>query len=225
MPSREVPKRRAFNGKCIALISELVGSSAKNRKPRIPAQEELVHFIEELNRRYEAALLSKFAVARDNELQGLLLDSSVLPELVWDIETRDADRLLRIGVGLGTLRTAVQEFAVNVDGECMRMARIGLNIAMKRDLFGGVFAGFGENGAPILNGYARLLWRHRSSLSSQQRKVALLLKQGLTQSAAADQMGLTRQAVSLYAKAAAWEAYVEGENGWKTALSKLGRLD
>jgi predicted transcriptional regulator len=58
-------------------------------------------------------------------------------------------------------------------------------------------------------------------LKPQQRKVIELLRQSLTQAAIANELSITRQAVSLYARAAGWQAYREGEEGWRALLAQF----
>lgn len=222
---RSAVKPADFDRKCIAVIADMVRSRDLGTGERTEAQGRFAEFVQKLNRNYKSALLSKFTITLGDEFQGLLIDSSVIANLMWDIETQYTSRVLRVGLGFGTLSTPPQEFAINVDGECLHHARQAIEIAKKEKLLGGVFSGFGEFETPVLNGFARLLWRHRNSLSPQQKKVVALLREGMAQTEAAKQMRLSKQAVSLYAKAAGWEAYAEGERGWKVALSHLVRFN
>ena len=134
-------------------------------------------------------------------------------------------RQLRAGIGFGTIDTPMGKNAINVDGPALHHARNAIDIAKKDKLMGGVFEGFGATYDLAFNGFARLLQHHRARLKPQQRKVIELLRQSLTQAAIADKLGITRQAVSLYAGAAGWHAYREGEEGWRALLAQISLGD
>ena len=223
--SRATKRSASLKGKCIAVIVDMVRSRDLANLERANTQERFTAFVDLLNRKYDSALASRFAITLGDEFQGLLLDPAIIPDLVWDIETRFTGPVLRIGFGLGALSTPLREFAINIDGPALHEARASIEIAKKADYLGGVFSGFGESENLILNGFARLLRSHRAVLYPQQMKIVELLRQGLTQTEAARVLRLTKQAVSKSAKASGWVAYQQGEQGWRAALTKLVSLE
>jgi SatD family (SatD) len=206
---------------CIALIADMVKSRELSRARRPEIQLSFAEFVGDLNQKYKRALVARFVVTLGDEFQGLLSDASVLPDLLWDMHYKFQVRPLRVGVGFGLVDTPIGKNAINIDGPALHHARNAIDLAKKDRLLGGVFSGFGERCDPAFNGFARLLQHHRSRLKRQQRRVIELLRQSLTQVAIARELGVSRQAVSLYARAAGWEAYHEGEDGWRALLSQV----
>jgi SatD family (SatD) len=206
---------------CIAFIADMVNSRDLSRAQRSEAQLSFSSFIASLNRKYRKAILARFVVTLGDEFQGLLSDAGIIPDLLWDMQYGFQLRALRVGVGFGTIDTPISRNAINIDGPALHFAREAIEMAKKDKLMGGVFVGFGQKYDLAFNGFARLLHYHRSRLKRQQRRVIELLRQSLTQTAIAEKMGVSRQAVSLYAAAAGWEAYREGEDGWRALLAEI----
>lgn len=208
---------------CIAVIADMVKSRELSRAQRPQVQLNFSEFVAYLNQKYKKAILARFVVTLGDEFQGLLSDARIIPDLLWDLDHKFQTRGLRAGVGFGTIDTPIGKVAINIDGPALHHAREAIEVSRRKKLMGGLFLGFGEPYDPAFNGFARLLHRHRSRLKRQQRRVIELLRQSQTQSAIAEQMGVSRQAVSLYAGAAGWEAYREGENGWRALLAQIPR--
>lgn len=206
---------------CIALIADMVKSRELTREERADVQERFSEFIHDLNGKYRHAILARFVITLGDEFQGLLSDPSVVPDLMWDLHYKFQTRPLRVGVGFGLIDTPIGRNAINIDGPALHQARNAIDLAKREKLLGGVFSGFGETYDSAFNGFARLLQHHRSRLKRQQRRVIELLRQSRMQIAIARELGVSRQAVSLYARAAGWEAYHEGENGWRSLLAEI----
>jgi hypothetical protein len=215
------PSTKLREQPCVAFIADMVKSRDLSRAERPEAQLSFSSFIASLNRKYRKAILARFVVTLGDEFQGLLSDARVIPDLLWDMQYGFQLRALRVGVGFGTIDTPIARNAINIDGPALHCAREAIEMAKKEKLLGGVFVGFGQTYDPAFNGFARLLHYHRSRLKRQQRRVIELLRESLTQTAIAEKMGVSRQAVSLYAGAAGWEAYREGEDGWRALLAEI----
>ena len=209
------------NAPCIALIADMVKSRELSRAERADVQLSFSEFIDELNRRYRHAILARFIVTLGDEFQGLLSEARVLPDLLWDLHYKFQMRPLRVGVGFGLVDTPIGRNAINIDGPALHHARNAIDFAKKEKLLGGVFSGFGECYDSAFNGFARLLQHHRSRLKRQQQRVIERLRQSLTQTEIAADLNVSKQAVSLYARAAGWEAYHEGEDGWRALLAEI----
>ena len=126
--------------------------------------------------------------------------------------------ILRVGIGFGQLYTPVPKYAINVDGPALHNARAAVEKAKSQTLFGGVFEGFGSLDV-VLNGVARLLWFHRSSLTDQQRTFFNLVLAGSSQVDVAHSLKVSRQQVSKQLASAGWSAYVECEAAWRAIFS------
>ena len=206
---------------CIALIADMVKSRDLSRAQRPEVQQSFSDFVDGLNHKYKRAVLARFVITLGDEFQGLISDALVIPDLLWDMHYKFGMRQLRVGVGFGTIDTPIGKNAINVDGPALHHARNAIEVAKKEKLLGGVFNGFGETNDLAFNGFARLLQQHRARLKPQQRKVIGLLRQSMTQTDIAKELGITRQAISLYAGAAGWQAYREGEQGWRALLAQI----
>ena len=216
-------KLRPVDG-CFALIGDMVASRELEPTQRADTQERFTAFVDGLNRRYKAGLLAGFIITTGDEFQGLIDDPAVLPDVIWDADTGFHDRVLRLGVGHGRLDTAVGEYAINVDGPALHRARDAINLAAKDGDLGGVFRGFGSDFDMLLNGLARMLWFHRSQRTEQQMRVMGMLRRGMAQVEIAEELGLTRQAISDHVRAAGWTAYQEGEKAFRAALELFAAL-
>src|SRR6266566_3425274 len=197
----------AVRGKpCIALIADMVRSRELPRAQRPRAQERFKDLVGHLNKTYSRNILSRFVITLGDEFQGLLSSATPIPDLMWDIEHRFSDRNLRVGMGFGALHTPIQKEALNVDGPALHLARAAIQTAHEKRLYGGVFLGFGELD-PVMNGLARILWFQRSRLTKTQLTIAELLRQGRSQSEAAEKLNITRQAVSKQVISMGWWPY------------------
>ena len=204
---------------CLALIGDMVGSRELLPSRRQKIQERFKEFIQYLNKKYAEDLLAKFVITLGDEFQGLLLSATPIPDLMWDIDQRFSDRDLRVGVGFGVLTTPIQKEAINVDGPALYNARTAVENARRKRSLGGVFVGFGE-ADQVMNGIAHLLSFHRSELAQQQLRIAELMRQGRTHLQAAEQLQISRQAVSKQVRSMGWGAYAEAELAWRVFIEK-----
>jgi hypothetical protein len=204
---------------CIALICDVVGSRRQSGRARALLQETLEARLAALNDRYRDAILAKFVVTAGDEFQGLLKDARVIADILWDLEPGAVRIKLRVGIGLGTLETALKRFAVGMDGPVWHRARGAIELARAGRRMGGVFHGFGEREDGVLNGLARLLHALRSRLSPKQLPIIQALRKGASQVNVARRLRLTKQAVNNRSRSAAWGAYREGEEALRGVLS------
>lgn len=214
-----MPNPRLRAKPCIALIADMVRSREVPRSQRPKVQMRFQEFVAYLNKRYSRSILSRFVITLGDEFQGLLSSAMPIPDLMWDIDQRFFDRHLRVGVGFGVLNTPVQKEAINMDGPALYFARAAIQTAAEKRAFGGVFLGFGELD-PVMNGIARILWFHRSTLTRQQLRIVEIMRRGRTQSDAAEELGITRQAISKQVVSTGWSAYTEAESAWRILLER-----
>lgn len=203
----------------IAVIADMVRSRDLPPARRRVLQKHFSALMAHLNRTFRSATAARFVITLGDEFQGLLNSPAVIPDLLWHLEEDFHQRELRVGIGLGTLDTPIQQYAINIDGPALHNAREAIEHAKKSHLLGGVFHGFSDLD-PILNGIARLLWFHRSRWTASQRKIAGLLREGVSQTEAAKKLGITRQVVSKQVLAAGCVEYMNAENAWRTILQR-----
>jgi hypothetical protein len=189
------------------------------RSQRGVLQQKFARLIVNLNRDYRKAIASKFVITLGDEFQGLLNSATILPDLLWRLEEDLPQRQFRVGVGLGTLDTPLQKYAINIDGPALHTARAAIEHAKKAKTLGGVFRGFGELD-DILTGIGSLLWFQRSRWTKSQRNIAGLLRKGMSQIEVAGELGIKRQVVSRQVLASGCFPYIAAERAWRMILEK-----
>jgi len=199
----------------------MVASRALSPAARSEAQEEFTELIGKLNRLYREHLSAKFVITLGDEFQALLHAPGIIPDLIWTLEQLFTVRALRLGFGFGLIYTRIKEYAINVDGPALHNARSSIEVAKRNSLQGGVFTGFGPQLDPPLNGFARALNHQRATWTRRQRDVVVRLHDGRKGIEIAEELGITKQAVSRYASLAGWDAYKEAERGWSSLLHGL----
>jgi hypothetical protein len=203
----------------IAVIADMVRSRDVPAARRRLLQKRFTGLVAILNQEYRKAIAAGFVITLGDEFQGLLNSAALIPDLVWRLEQDFPERELRVGIGLGTLNTPIQKVALNIDGPALHAAREAIEQAKRTKTLGGVFRGFSELD-DILNGIARLLWFHRSHWTDSQRKIATLLRQGMSQKEAAKKLRIKKQVVSRQALASGSSPYIAAENAWRMILQK-----
>jgi hypothetical protein len=204
--------------KSIALIGDVIRSRGLAGRQRHQVQLGLEELTAAINQRYRRAIAARFLVTLGDEFQGVLKQADIIPDLIWTIEASLGKAEVRIGIGFGTLNPPFKPVALGMDGSAFHAARQAIELARKRRLQGGLFVGFGETDDLVLNGFARLARHVRQELTKGQMRVLALLRQGRAQAEVAKELRLSPQAVSKRARGAGWDALLEGERGWATAL-------
>jgi hypothetical protein len=203
----------------IAIIADMVRSRDVPRFRRGVLQKRFSALIHSLNRGYRKTIASRFVITLGDEFQGILNSSAIIPDLLWHLEQDFPERNLRVGIGFGTLDTPIQEYAINIDGPVLHEARSAIEHAKKTKALGGAFRGFGDLD-DVLNGMARILWFHRSRWTDSQRKIANLLRQGMSQTQVAKVLRIRRQVVSRQVLASGYVPYIAAENAWRIILQR-----
>lgn len=211
----------------VAIIGDMLGSRTHRGNERRRMQARFNQFIARLNRRYGSALASRFAVTLGDEFQGILKDGAAIPDLMWEVANVVELPQFRLGIGYGSIETAVPKYAINLDGPALHEARAAIDRAKAEAITGGVFSGFGEEIDQAANGVSRLLHFHLSRRSTAQLRVMSLLRSGHSQVEIAKLTDQTPQSVSQHKQAAGWEAFRAGEQGLcailRLASSRSGR--
>jgi hypothetical protein len=201
----------------IAIIADMVRSRDLSRPQRRLLQQQFSNLITKLNQQYRKTIAAKFVITLGDEFQGILHSAAVIPDLIWHLEQDFPRRELRVGIGFGTLDTPIQKYAINIDGPVLHAARAAIELAKKTKAMGGVFRGFNDLDN-ILNGVARLLWFQRSRWTPAQRRIASLLRQGMSQVQVAKKLDIAKQVVSRQVLASGCIQYIAAENAWRMIL-------
>jgi hypothetical protein len=208
-----------------AVIGDMLASKALSSTQRATTQQEFATFIDALNDtpHYRDALASKFIITLGDEFQGILKDGSPVPDLIWDVAHATDLPAFRLGVGYGTIDTAIPEYAINLDGPALHAARSAINEAKIGDLLGGVFRGFGEDADDVANGLARLLQARRDDLTTKQDRVLGMLRPRLngvkvSEVYVAAQLGSSTQVINKQKHAAGVDSFLAGEQALRAIL-------
>lgn len=202
-----------------AFIGDVSASRDLAAGERGELQKQLEALLDRVNEELDEAVLADFTITVGDEFQGLLVRPGALPELMWRLRDRLPEVRFWTGVGFGTLDTELEERAIGMDGPAFHRAREALEAAHDGGLHGGVFSGFGEDDG-VLGGLARLLEWQREGFTDAQREAVRRVRGGETQTEAAREIGVSRQAVSKRLAAAGWRAYRDGEESLRTLLSR-----
>jgi SatD family protein len=207
----------------IALIGDVVASRALSPADRARLQRQLRAAIPAFNRRWRKSLAARFAVTLGDEWQCLLTTAAPIWEIAHVIRATLAEVEWVIACGRGPVTTPLTKgvAAPEVDGPCFHEARAALDGAKRsRRLFG--FRGFGA-AERDLNGvasyYAALHW----SWTPRQRHAAKLLRQG-GPALVAEQLRVSRSAVSHLAGRMAWPLVAAGDSMFQTMLADMPAL-
>jgi hypothetical protein len=203
----------------VAFIADMVGSRRMVASRRRVLQRQFAGLVAGLNRDYRKEIASRFVITLGDEFQGLLNSAARIPDLIWRLEQDFPLCEFRVGIGLGTLDTELQKYAINIDGPALHTARAAIEYARKARVLGGVFRGFGDLD-DILNGMAMLLRFHRSRWTQSQRNIAGLLRGGMSQTEVAYELGIKKQVVSKQVLASGCYPYIAAEKAWRMILQK-----
>lgn len=190
----------------IAIKGDIVRSRAA--KDRQGLQERLFQSVEDANRRFAQHLTAHFAVTHGDEIQGLLSASSAASALAICEHFVDAlaPQRVRFGLGIGTLATALRPVAIGMDGEAWHRSDAALQRARaRRHAF--VLVGGPPEGVDSLNAIVDFLLSHRMGWTQPQRESVQMLLQLGSRAAVADQLRISRAAVSKRLSGCLWDQY------------------
>jgi hypothetical protein len=201
----------------VAVLADAIGSRALPPQSRARLQAHLHARLTDLNKRraWRPAIAAGFAIARGDEIEGLLKDAG----LVWDIAhwLRDtfADVDWIIACARGPISTALAATAPEVDGPCFHAARAALEEAKeRRQVF--TFHGFPPVVDALAAYYSALYW----SWTPRQRRQASELR---LQDAALEATGhrpkkVHPTAVSHMKRRMAWPLVAAGDMMFRAAM-------
>jgi len=201
----------------VAVLADAIGSRTLPPKARVRLQADLqTRLRTDLNKRkpWRSGIAARFAIARGDEIEGLLTDA----EFVWDIAHwlrgvfADVDWI--IACARGPISTALADTALEVDGPCFHAARAALEEAKEtRQVF--TFRGFSPAVDALAAYYSALYW----SWTPRQRRQASKLRfdgQGLHK--LTEELNVHRTAISHMKRRMAWPLVAEGDRMFGAAI-------
>ena len=199
----------------VAVLGDAIGSRRLVPRARARLQAALQTALRtELNRRWRGDIAARFAIARGDEIEGLLLGTRGLWEIAHYVRAQFPEVDWIIAAGRGPLSTALGATALEVDGPCFHIARLTLEAAKaERRVF--AFGGFGERVDALATYYSALYW----SWTPRQRRTATLLRLG-DPAAAAARLDVDRSAISHLARRMAWPLAAAGDKMFRALLER-----
>jgi hypothetical protein len=199
----------------IAVLADAIGSRALPPQARARLQAELHARLKDLNKRraWRPAIAASFAIARGDEIEGLLRDAS----LVWDIAHwlrhtfAEVDWI--IACARGPISTALAATAPEVDGPCFHAAGAALEAAkQRRQVF--TFSGFPAAVDALAAYYSALYW----SWTPRQRRQAATLRLDDAEAPPFERAKVHPTAISHMKRRMAWPLVAAGDRMFRAAI-------
>ena len=202
--------------KYLAIIGDVV--SSRELQERGFVQGQLRAGIDRVNEQFAPQIASKFVLTIGDEFQGLLKEVQELIRLLAVLRLAIHPIEQRIGIGVGTLDTSLQEVALGMDGPCFHRARN----AIERSKFKGtsIEVETGREDDPFRI-YALLYTALRQGWTSRQRQVFDLSMAGDAGKDIARELGISPSAVSQHLKAAEADRIHNATDIWLEALTDV----
>ena len=201
----------------VAVLADVIGSRALPPKERARLQDDLRHSLRtDLNRRnrWRPKIAAGFAIARGDEIQGLLYDATAVWEIVHWLRCVFYEVDWIIACGRGTISTARAPTAVEVDGPCFHAAREALESAKRyRQVF--AFSGFSPTVDGMAAYYSALYW---SWTRGQRRLAADLRFESPALTALKDRLKVHPTAISHMKRRMAWPLVAAGDMMFRAAI-------
>ena len=203
----------------VAVLGDVIASRRLPPRARARLQRELQAALRtELNRRWRPAIAARFAIARGDEIEGLLHDAAASAGALWDIAHWIRARFSAvdwiIAAARGPITTALAATALEVDGPCFHEARAALDEAKRtRQVF--VLRGFPPTTTALAGYYSALYW----SWTPRQRRTAGLLRVwDRDRDQVRERLKVHPTAVSHMKRRLAWPLVAAGDTMFRAAL-------
>ncbi len=110
------------NNPYVAIIGDMKAS--KGIENRREVQKKLKQALEEINKKYEQDISSKFIITLGDEFQGLLCNGANAMLIISEIERKIYPVRMRFGIGVGSITTDInKEMSIGADGPGYYKAR------------------------------------------------------------------------------------------------------
>lgn len=192
-------------------------------------QEVFLEVTERANKRFEKIIIARFVVTHGDELQALLrVDEEIVEVIHFFMEEMDGLEeisslkiRLRVGIGIGTLTTSLnQEAAIGMDGPAFNFAKDAIDYAHDRKKYAVVKTASSRR-SQVINTVLDLQFALREEWNRTQQRIIRRAKDGLSQAAIAAELGISQPAVSKNLAAAKWKVYEEATQTLKLLFNEL----
>ena len=192
----------------VAMLADVVGSRTLPPKDRARLQDDLKDALRTVNRRWRRTIAAGFAIARGDEIQGLLKDASAVWEIAHWFRHQFPTVTWTIACAAGPISTALAPTAPEVDGPCFHEARAALDEAKERhQVF--TFRGFPTPALALADYYSALY----GGWTPRQRRLAAALRVG-------EPLKVDPTAVSHMKRRMAWPLVAEGDRMLRAAIEE-----
>lgn len=181
----------------IAVLGDLVGSRELSDSDRLTAQARLRDLMTRLDAVAGDSLASRFVITAGDEFQGLVSSGSVLPSLLFEVQTFDGPCAIRLGFGRGALVTELhRDAAIGMDGPVFHRAREAIEASESESRDAPRFRGFSDLADVVLDGLGRALHDRRMDWTDRQREITVQLRRGAARKEVAAALSISPQAVA-----------------------------
>lgn len=205
------------NNTYIAVLADVIASRALAPRIRARLQSELLRRLRtELNRRrdWRPGIAAAFAIARGDEIEGLLRDATLLWEITHWLRVAFADVDWIVAAARGSISTALAPTAIEVDGPAFHAARAALDAAKQRRQ---VFTLHGFH--PSVDGLAAYYSAQYWSWTPRQRRLAAELRlAGSARGPATNRLKVHPTAISHMKRRMAWPLVAAGDKMFREAI-------
>jgi hypothetical protein len=196
-----------------AVIADAVASRRLAPARRAALQTGLRAVARDVTRRHRRAVAAAFALTLGDELQGLVADPAAIWPIAHALRAAVPDVDWIVACGRGAVTTPPARTAPEMDGPCFHAARAALESA-KRARLVFAFGGFG----PALEAFPPYYAALHHGWTARQRRLASLLRAGLSPAQAAAALEVDRSAISHLARRMAWPLVARGDRMFVAAI-------
>jgi hypothetical protein len=208
----EITRSRA---KYLAVIGDVVKSREVPDRSRF--QQQLRSSIRRVNEEFSSSIASNFVLTIGDEFQGLLKSVDRIPKLLAMIRSGIHPIEQRVGIGIGSLDTALEPEAIGMDGPCFHRARDAIELAKTCGTSIEVETGYSNEAFRI---YSLLYSKIRKQWTTRQQQVFDLSMIGFAGKTIAEQLEITPSAVSQHLTAVGADVIFEATRIWVELLTR-----
>jgi hypothetical protein len=201
----------------VAVLADAIGSRALPPQQRARLQAGIqTRLRTDLNKRapWRSGIAASFAIARGDEIEGLLRDATLVWEIAHWLRAVFGDVDWIIACARGPISTALAKTALEVDGPCFHAARAALEEAKeRRQVF--TFRGFPPAVDALAAYYSALYW---SWTPRQRRQASEFRFYGAALDDLKQRLNVHPTAISHMKRRMAWPLVASGDMMFRAAI-------
>ncbi len=154
------------------IIGDIINSKEITPSDRYKIQEQLKNELEKINFDYDSEVCSRFMVTLGDELQGGLLNSYHLFDILGRIKKSIQPYKIRFGIGINYITTHLNYYnSFGSDGPAYHLARKGIEELKLKETFEYGYRFYSDNGdSTLINSLFNLIDDISSSLTKTQKR-------------------------------------------------------